>query len=342
MARLVFPFPEPPTHGELVDVVPGTIRWLRMPLPIALDHINLYLVRDGAGWRLIDTGMDTTVTRGLWDALLPALGAPLTGIVCTHHHSDHSGLAGWLTERLRVPLHMSRSEYLAMRMFAEQFSFDSWEYREFFTRAGVAREQLEHIIASIRMFQFNSPVARAYRRLRDGQRLLIGDHRWEVLSGEGHSPEHTALYCRELGVLLSGDQLLARISPNVGVLPFEPQANPLADWLESLRRIGHLPEDTLVLPAHELPFRGLVTRADELTAHHRATLDRLQAECAAAPGSVYELSNRLFPGRRGTMDEILAISETLAHLAWLLTEGLVVRDLAADGSHRYATAGAVS
>jgi len=342
MAPLSFPFTVPPASGELVDVVPGSIKWLRMPLPLALDHINLYLVRDGAGWRLVDTGMDTTATRRLWDALLPALDAPLTGIVCTHHHYDHCGLAGWLTERLRVPLYMCRGEYFAMRMFAEQFSFDSWEYREFFTRAGLEPAHVENIIASIRVFQSSSPVARAYHRLRDGQHLTIGEHVWEVRSGEGHSPEHASLYCRELGVLLSGDQLLARISPNVGVLPFEPQANPLADWFESLERVGRLPEDTLVLPAHERPFRGLATRADELTAHHRATLDRLQAECAVAPGSVLELSCRLFPGRRGTTDEILAISETLAHLAWLLAEGRVVRHLAADGSHRYAVARTVS
>jgi glyoxylase-like metal-dependent hydrolase (beta-lactamase superfamily II) len=336
---LSFPVPAPLAKGEPVDIVPGQIKWLRMPLPIALDHINLYLVRDGAGWRLIDTGMDTAATRQLWEALLPALDGPLTGIVCTHHHGDHCGLAGWLTERLRVPLHMSRAEYFAMRLFNESFSFDSWEYREFFTRVGLSREHMEGIIASIRMFQGNSPVARAYQRLRDGETLTIGEHAWEVRGGEGHSPEHASLYCRDLGVLLSGDQLLARISPNVGVMPFEPQANPLAEWFQSLERIGRLPEETLVLPAHELPFYGLATRAGELAAHHRATLDRLHAFCEATPGSVHELSGRLFPGRRGTMDEILAISETLAHLAYLLAQGRVARHLDADGSHRYAAAG---
>jgi glyoxylase-like metal-dependent hydrolase (beta-lactamase superfamily II) len=246
----------PGTDGTLIDIVPGQIKWLRMPLPMALNHINLYLVRDGAGWRMIDTGIDTAETRGLWEKILPALDGPVTGIVCTHHHSDHCGLSGWLTERLRVPLYMSRGEYFAMRMFSEQFSFDAWEYREFFTRAGLSEDRFEHLVAMFPSFRTQTRVARAFQRLRDGETLSIGEHRWEIRGGEGHSPEHASLYCREFGILLSGDQLLARISPNVGVLPFEPNANPLAEWFASLERIGRLPADTLVLPAHELPFRS--------------------------------------------------------------------------------------
>jgi len=339
MPSLSYPFAAPACSGEFVEVVPGCIRWLRMPLPMALDHINLYLVRDGAGWRMIDTGFDTARTRALWEQILPGLDAPITGIVCTHHHGDHCGLAGWLTEKLRVPLYMSRSEYFAMRLVHDT-SLDSWEDRTYFRRAGLSEPQVAELAQALRRFDVESPPARAYRRLRDGETLVIGEYQWQLRGGEGHSPEHIALYCGELGVLLSGDQLLGRISPNVGVLPFEPEANPLKDWLISLERIGELPEETLVLPSHELPFHGLRTRADELQQHHLGVLDRVLALCAAQPDTVHGLSRRLFPQRPGALDTILAVGETMAHLAYLLKQRRVQRQLTAQDAYEYRVFGA--
>lgn len=337
---LTFPFTAPACNGEMVEVVPGCIRWLRMPLPMALNHINLYLVRDGAGWRMIDTGLDTAKTRALWEQLLPSLGAPITGIVCTHHHGDHCGLAGWLTEKLRVPLHMSRAEYFAMRLVHDDMGLDSWEDRMYFRRAGLTEEQVAVLAEALRQLDFDSPPARAYQRMRDGETLVIGDYQWQLRGGEGHSPEHIALYCSDLGVLLSGDQLLGRISPNVGVLPFEPEANPLKDWLISLERIGELPDETLVLPSHELPFYGLRRRAAELQQHHLGVLERVLAHCAERPDSVYGLSRRLFPHRPGALDSILAIGETMAHLAYLLKQRRVQRTLTAEDSYEYRVRGA--
>lgn len=334
MTALTYPFEAPACNGEFVEVVPGCIRWLRMPLPMALNHINLYLVRDGAGWRMIDTGFDTAATRALWERILPGLGAPITGIVCTHHHGDHCGLAGWLTEKLRVPLHMSRAEYFAMRL-VHDLSLDSWEDRTYFKRAGLTDERIAVLSEALRGLDMDSPPAMAYQRLRDGETLVIGEYQWELRGGEGHSPEHIALYCSELGVLLSGDQLLGRISPNVGVLPFEPEANPLKDWLISLDRIGELPDETLVLPSHELPFYGLRTRAAELQQHHRGVLARVLALCAEQPDTVYGLSRRLFPARPSPMDSILAIGETMAHLAYLLKQRRVQRALTAQDSYEY-------
>ena len=339
MASLIYPFKPPACNGELVEVVPGCLRWLRMPLPMALDHINLYLVRDGTGWRIIDTGFDTRKTRDLWETILPGLGAPITGIVCTHHHGDHCGLAGGLTEKLRVPLHMSRAEYFAMRL-EHDMSLDSWEDRAYFRRAGLSEEQVAELAQALKQFEQHSPPARAYQRLRDGETLVIGDFQWQLRGGEGHSPEHIALYCNELGVLLSGDQLLGRISPNVGVLPFEPEANPLKDWLNSLDRIGELPDETLVLPSHELPFYGLRTRAVELQQHHLGVLDRVLALCAERPDTVYGLSRRLFSERRSALDSILAIGETMAHLAYLLKQRRVQRTLTDQDSYLYRVGGA--
>ena len=338
MSSLTYPFAAPACDGERVEVVPGCIQWLRMPLPMALNHINLYLVRDGDGWRMIDTGFDTRATRDIWERVLPALGAPITGIVCTHHHGDHCGLAGWLTQKLRVPLHMSRAEYFAMRL-VHDLSLDSWEDRIYFKRAGLTDEQILVLAEALRAFDVDTPQPLAYQRLRDGETLVIGDYQWELRGGEGHSPEHIALYCGELGVLLSGDQLLDRISPNVGVLPFEPEANPLRDWLISLTRIGELPEETLVLPSHERPFYGLRTRAAQLQQHHFGVLERVLALCIAQPDTVYGLSRRLFPDRPSPMDSILAIGETMAHLAYLLKQRRVQRELTAQDSYEYRICG---
>ena len=158
MAALRYPFEAPACNGELVDVVPGHIKWLRMPLPMALNHINLYLVRDDTGWRLIDTGFDNAMTRGLWEQILPRLGASITGIVCTHHHGDHSGLAGWLTEKLRVPLYMSRAEYFAMRLLRDP-ALESWEERAYFRRAGLTEEQIGELSQALQLFVNRSPPA---------------------------------------------------------------------------------------------------------------------------------------------------------------------------------------
>ncbi|HVN41509.1 MAG TPA: MBL fold metallo-hydrolase [Steroidobacteraceae bacterium] len=340
MGALTYPFKAPACNGELVEVVPGCIKWLRMPLPMALDHVNLYLVRDGAGWRMIDTGFDTAKTRRLWEQIFPALDGPITGIVCTHHHGDHCGLAGWLTERFRVPLHMSRSEYFAMRLVRDDASVDSWEDRDYFKRAGMSEEQVEELGRALEAFSALSPPARAYQRMRDAETLVIGDYQWQLRMGEGHSPEHIALYCGELGVLLSGDQLLGRISPNVGVLPFEPEANPLKDWLMSLERIGELPEETLVLPSHELPFYGLRTRAAELQQHHLGVLERVLSLCAEQPDTIYGLSRRLFPERPGALNSVMAVGETMAHLAYLLKHRRVQRTVTAAGCYEFRVCGA--
>jgi glyoxylase-like metal-dependent hydrolase (beta-lactamase superfamily II) len=234
---------------------------------------------------------------------------------------------------------MSRAEYFAMRL-VHDLSLDSWEDRVYFRRAGLTDAQIAEMAEALRGFDTDTAPAMAYQRLREGETLVIGQYQWELRGGEGHSPEHIALYCGELGVLLSGDQLLGRISPNVGVLPFEPEANPLKDWLISLDRIGELPDETLVLPAHELPFYGLRTRAVELQQHHLGVLERVLALCADQPDTVYGLSQRLFPDRPAAMDRILAVGETMAHLAYLLKQRRVQRTLTARDSYEYRICGA--
>lgn len=336
MSALEFPFTAPAMDGELKEVAPG-IKWLRMPLPYALDHINLYLVRADGGWMIVDTGLDTETTKTLWGKILARLPAhePIVGVLCTHSHNDHAGVAGWLTEKLRVPLHMSQGEYFSLRAFAGADAFDSWEYQDFYHQLGFTAEHTETMVAALRKMRLASPVPQSYRRLRHGDTLEQTAGEWRIITGEGHSPEHVSLFSEKLGILICGDQLLPRISANVSIHAAEPESNPLRGWLESLERIGGLPAETLVLPAHDLPYRGLKLRAHELDQHHRKHLHKLRESCARQPGSAFELMQIMFPRRKGRLDDFLAVSECLAHLSWLCAEGQINRVLRDDGVAHY-------
>ena len=335
VSELRFPFAEAPApDGELMQVAPG-ILWLRMPLPYALDHINLYLVRGEAAWTIVDTGVDTPVIRELWERILARLDAPVTALVCTHWHNDHAGLAGWLTERLRIPLYMTRAEYQTLRMFSNPGG-PSWQHEQFYRQAGMSAEQTATLLGKLGQFALTAPPPLAYRRMDESQPVHFGDSDWQVVTGDGHSPEHACLFDAERQVLFSGDQLLARISPNIGVNAGEPEADPLRAWFASLDKVGQLPPDAMVLPSHELPFLGLDVRARQLRQHHLDVLEKLMGFCRDQPGSALALARRLFTRRRSAIDDMLALTETLAHLHYLCSEGRMHRRLDASGVYNFA------
>lgn len=335
---LSFPIKTPPaTDGTLIEVAPG-ILWLRMPLPLALNHINLYLLRDDDSWMLVDTGIATDETRELWRKIVvdALVGERISGVICTHYHFDHAGLAGWLTDWLRIPLYMSYGEYYTVRTMAQARSELSWQHREYFHQTGFPTEQLESVLAVINMAHgFVSPPPTSFRRLRQGECLRIGGRDWQLLVGEGHTSEHIVLHCAQDHLLLAGDQLLPRITSNVAVLPGEPDGNPLADWLASLDRFAQLPEETLVLPAHELPFYGVRPRIAQLHAHHMQQLARLRQVCAGQPCTAYAATQVLYPHCKTPMDEMMAMGECLAHLNYLYRRDEVERQLDVDGCYRY-------
>lgn len=336
MPPLEFPFSAPEPNGELKDVAPG-IKWLRMPMPFRLDHINIYLLRDDRGWLIVDTGLNTDETHALWERILATLPAdePVTGVLCTHSHTDHAGALGWLVEKLRVPVYMSLGDYYSLRVSAVDRMHDAWQHVEYYQRLGMPAGHREALNASMGSMQWYATVPAAYRRLRHDDQIVFGDNTWRIIVGEGHAPEHASLYCEQLNVLICGDQLLPRISANVGVNATEPDANPLRLWLESLVRIGQLPADTLVLPSHDLPYYGLVSRAEELIAHHQKQLDNLLQLCASQPGNAYELMQAMFPRRHGPLDDFLAVGECMAHLAYLLDENRIVRTLREDDTYGF-------
>ncbi|AGI24807.1 metallo-beta-lactamase [Pseudomonas sp. ATCC 13867] len=338
---LVYPCGEPPAPGSAREVAPGVF-WLRMPLPLALDHINLWLVRDGSGWAAFDSGMHEAETEAAWRQLVGAggvlEGVPPGRLFVTHMHPDHVGMAGWLQREFGSDLWMTQTEYLNCRMLAADTGREAPEEGvSFYRAAGWEHEALERYRERFGGFgRMISPMPQSYRRVQDGEWIRIGGQDWQVLVGTGHSPEHACFYNPEQGLLISGDQVLPRISSNVSVFPTEPLADPLGDWLQSLERFQRLvPDDVLVLPAHGEPFRGLHARLQRMADSQLRALSRLEGRLQQGPKRAVDLFGALFARAIGPDLLSLATGECLANLNYLLRRGRAVVEADSDGVHWY-------
>ena len=343
MTKFDYPCGDPPAAGETKEVSPGVL-WVRMPLPFALRWINLWLLEDGDGWTVVDTGVATDETREHWRRIFasPALrGKPVTHVLCTHMHPDHVGLAGWITAQFDCPLWMSRLEYVVCRMLVADTGREAPEDGvRFYRAAGWDEEALATYRKRFGGFgRMVAPLPESYRRLSAGEEMLVGGRRWQVLGGNGHSPEHLCLWCPELNLFISGDQILPRISSNVSVHPTEPDADPLTDWLDSCARLQReIPAGVLVLPAHNEPFIGAHARLQELADGHEASLNRLEEYLREAPRRVVDLFAVLFPRAVGSDLLMFATGEALAHLNCLIGRGRAWRRTTPEGVWLYEAA----
>jgi glyoxylase-like metal-dependent hydrolase (beta-lactamase superfamily II) len=340
LTPLQFPVAAPPAAGETRSIAPG-IEWLRMKLPFALDHINLWLLEDGPGWTIVDAGYATADTQTRWERIFAERlgGRPVNRIIVTHFHPDHVGLAGWLVERWGAPLWMSEKEWLYARVMSRGSEDFAVSRRNFALRAGLDPAASELFGEREKSYRRGVPsVPAELHRLADGMRFEIGGREWLVVIGEGHAPEHACLFCAEAGVLIAGDQVLPKISPNVSVQAQEPDGDPLARFLASLGKLREaLPAEALVLPSHNLPFYGLHPRLDELAAHHRTRCAEVIAACGA-PRTAVELLPVLFRRPLDRHQTAFALGEALAHLHYLMGEGEIVRALGDDGVYRFVRA----
>jgi glyoxylase-like metal-dependent hydrolase (beta-lactamase superfamily II) len=334
---LSFPVATPPAPGETVPIAPG-VWWLRMRLPFALNHINLWLLEDGPGWTIVDCGYALDETREAWERIFAETldGRPVRRIVVTHYHPDHIGLASWLTERWEAPLWTTEKEWLHARMHAQDGGAAEASRLDFAHRAGLDDESSAIFAERHGNYRLGVPsVPQTYHRIGDGSLIEIGGREWRVIIGEGHAPEHACLYCAETGVLIAGDQILPRISPNISVQTHEPDGDPLARYLASLKKLrGALPSDLLVLPSHNLPFYGVHERIDELAAHHAARCDDVIAACVR-PTSAADLLPVLFRRLLDRHQMGFALGEALAHLHYLEGQGALSRDSGANGITRF-------
>ena len=338
-----------PDTGSALELAPGVF-WLRMGLPFALNHINLWLLKDeldtGAGvrqgWTVVDCGIDSEATRAAWETVFAEhlQGLPILRVIATHCHPDHVGLAHWLCERWDTRLWMTAGEYAFARMMSAQLpGADGTAMFPHFQKHGLrdtasleALQTRKHYYASM-----VPAVPQAYRRLHDGEAVQIGGRDWRIITGFGHSPEHAALHAEEAGLLISGDMLLPRISTNVSVFAIEPEADPVKLYLDSLEKFSHLSPDTLVLPSHGKPFRRLHVRIGQLQAHHAERLAEVLAACATAQ-SAADIVPVMFKRPLDGHQLSFAIGEALAHLHTLWYEGKLRRRIDDDGAIRFTQA----
>lgn len=337
-----------PPEGGAIAVAPG-VKWIRMGLPFALDHINLWLLRDRQpdvggtlveGWTVVDCCIDSPGTRAQWEQVFANCleGLPILRVIVTHMHPDHIGLAHWLCERWNVRLWISATDYQVARTAVyDRNGFGGEAGADFYMLHGMQDEEfLQHVRGRASYFPTLVPaLPPCFRRLMDGDIIEIGGHKWQCISGYGHAPEHIALYCEELSALLSGDMVLPRISTNVSVHASEPESDPLRLFLTSLLRYLALPPSTLVLPSHGKPFQGLHERIRQLQNHHRERLDEILAAAQQGSLSAFDVLPIMFKRQLDAHQMTFAMGEALAHLHWLWLDGQLQRVLDAGGVHRF-------
>ena len=346
-SQLHYPFGDTlPAAGKTIEVAPG-VRWLRMALPFALDHINLWLLRDTVddedakeGWTIVDCGIANDATRAAWEQVFENElgGLPVLRVIVTHMHPDHVGLAHWLTERFGVRLWISATDFnLARLASSSTVGMGGASAAAFFGSHGLTDPDSQEKIKARRNYYASMvpQVPASFRRMMDGDRLTIRGREWICHAGYGHAPEHIALHCPSLGTLISGDMVLPRISTNVSVHDVEPESNPLQLYLDSLRRLQALPEDTLVLPSHGRPFTGLHTRIEQLIAHHDARFGEVIHACEEAPQCAAGLLPVLFKRPLDLHQTTFAIGESIAHLHALWFAGRLRRERDASGVWRF-------
>lgn len=345
--ELEYPFGDTlPRPAERFQVAPDVF-WVRMPLPFALNHINLYLMRDTiegeACWTLVDCGIACDEIRGLWTELFQAVeggldGLPIRRIICTHAHPDHIGLAYWIAPQFNARLWITHGEISFCRFLSASIAATVEPMVEFFRINGICDPVALDGLRKRQSTYFPSlvpEVPSSFHRLRVDEPVRIGARSFQVILGTGHSPEHAALYSAQDGLLLSGDMVLPRISTNVSVWDVEPESDPVTWFLRSLGEFADCRADTLVLPSHGRPFKKLHRRIEQLREHHAERLGVVWEACKQKPYNAAEMVPVLFNRTFDSHQTTFALGEALAHLHALWYEGKLQRRVGEGGVVRF-------
>ena len=322
-ATLEYPALDLPDGTNATRIAPELL-WVRHRVPGSLNHINVWLFDEGDSWTLVDTGMNLPETRTAWEALFPTVlrGRPVRRLIITHNHPDHFGLAQWFVDRQGAEVWMTRAEHAIIDGFMHSAPEPSEARRDRICRMfGMERDaESERLAAGLGFRSVISGVPAPRHFPTDGEVIEIAGHRWRAIVHGGHADEQLMLHDAARDLFIPGDQVLPRISSNIGIFPNRAPPDPLADYLDSLACLARLPGDPLVLPSHGRVFRGLRARTAELLSHHADFLGRMLA-AADRPLTAVELSLRLFPQQLDAVNRFMATAETLAHARYLVHRG---------------------
>ena len=330
---LKFTVQRPPAYGELTDLLPGLF-WVRLPMPNAPNHVNCWLLDNGPGWTLVDCGMDTDDIFEIWDKLWKGLlrARPLQNLTFTHAHLDHFGFASFLVKESKCTVRLPLAEWLSgWKMWHEREEGPGGQFAIFMKRNGASEDDAARIMEAQRTSKYlGLRPPREFIRIRDGDVVTMGQREWLTITAGGHSVEHALFHCEKDNILIAGDQVLSHMTPSVMVPSAQPEATPMKEYLDSLTRLEALPEDTLVLPSHGLPFRGLHTRLAQMREHHLARLDDV-ASGISAKTNAFVIAQEVFP-RVLYANPRQAFGEALAHLNMLASMGRLTREVDTSGA----------
>ncbi|MFL2812475.1 MAG: MBL fold metallo-hydrolase [Paracoccaceae bacterium] len=336
MKTIKFPVEIFPTDKKVFKIQEG-VYWVKLILPSMISHVNAYILDDTDGITIVDTGLSCNSCINSWRYILrnDFKNRDVKRVIVTHHHPDHMGLMGWFKENFNTEVWTSRSSWLTGRMLTLDYKkVVSKESLNFWVSSGMSSELLEkkRIEKPFNFGDFVKKIPLGYRRIVEDEELMIGNKKWFVKLTDGHAPEQVILFCPDLKIFISADQLLPGISPNISVYPTEPTADPLSEYLKSCDKLLKVKDlDYLVLPGHNLPFYGLNIRIKQIVDHHKSALKRIEEYIDKNPKSAYDIFPALFKRKIKDSEMVLALGESVAHLNYLFNNGIIKREINEKG-----------
>lgn len=287
------------------------VEQITIPLPFRLNHVNCFMAEGARGWTIIDTGLNTDVTRDTWMPILDR--REVKDIFITHYHPDHFGYGGTLQKLTNAEVWMTELDAQSGLTYWEPSSLR--EVRRNYDQCGLPESIAKDLTSDEESFNNRVqpyPVVQHY--IKEGMKVLFGKYEYEVIFTPGHSDGLFVLYNKEKSILFSTDHILPKISPNISYW-FRGNQNPLQSFITSLEKIKKLDAE-YVIPSHFTPFRNANKRIDELLTHHEERLE-VTYNLVKEPSTIYEVTTGLFHGLN-LHESRFAIGETLAHLEYLV------------------------